>query len=135
MPCDQDGIAEIKVYIKKDGKAGKRKYAGDLWFGVFAPGGGILKDGAGKPLVSVTDNIASIAYGTNCKQSYDRLSPDVPNGKIDVLDAVRAGSTTMVFRFIRAQTDYAPISGDTTVDFPALPAGRRWWLYFGYSGG
>ena len=88
--CQQDGIYEIVIYIKKDGGA-PRPFADGLFYGVFS-GGQLLKDGAGHDLIGTTD-VGSISYGSNCKASYDRLHPNQSNGKLDVSDVVRRGTT------------------------------------------
>jgi hypothetical protein len=128
--CPQDGIYEIVIYIKVDGAA-PRPFAGGLYYGVFS-GGTILKDGAGKNLIGVTDSIGSLSYGSNCNVSYDRLHPNQSNGKLDVGDVARRGTTQMVLRFIRSATDFTPISADAPIDFGQA---GRWWLAFGYRGG
>ncbi len=130
--CAQEGVYEVSLYIKKDGKAGKRPFAGGLWVGAFTSSGEVLKDGAGKPLVTQTWPEMSISYGSNCQREYDRTSPDATNGKLDVGDAVRAGTKNMILRFVRSQSDYTPISADVPLDFTRS---GRWWMYFGYAGG
>jgi hypothetical protein len=125
--CPQDGVHEVVIYVKKAGDS-PRSFAGGLYVGAFVPGGDVLKDGAGKPLVRVTEPQGSISYGTNCQNAYDRLHPDLSNGKIDVVDAVRTGTTQMAIRFVRSATDFTPLSADVPVDFKAS---GRWWLYFG----
>jgi hypothetical protein len=129
--CPQDNIYEIVIYIKRDGAAGNRPFAGGLYFGAFS-GGQLLKDGAGKNLIGTTDDIGSLSYGANCNVSFDRLHPNQSNGKIDVGDAVRRGTTDIVLRFIRSETDLTPISADVPLPFSQ---GGRWWTAFGYSGG
>ena len=126
--CDQDGIYEVTIYAKRVGAAGQRPFAGGYYFGAFVPGGGILQDGAGKNLIGVTADEGSISYGSNCHNEYDRLHPDVNNGKIDVNDAVRRGNTSIAIRFIRSEADFSPLSKDTVVDFSK---GGRGWLYVG----
>jgi hypothetical protein len=125
--CPQDSVNEVIIYIRK-AQGSPRPFAGGLYVGAFVPGGDVLKDGAGKPLVRVTDPKESVSYGTNCTKAYDRLHPDWTNGKIDVNDAVRMGTTKMAIRFVRSATDFTPLSQDVIVDFSAS---GRWWLYFG----
>jgi hypothetical protein len=129
--CQQDGIYEIMIYIKMDGSAGKRPFAGGLYYGVFS-GGQLLKDGAGKDLIGTTDPIGSISFGSNCNASYDRLHPNQSNGKLDVIDVVNRGTKVMALRFIRSPSDLTAMSADVNIDF--TQAGR-WWTAFGYSGG
>lgn len=129
--CQQDGIYEVMIYIKVDGSSGNRPFAGGLYYGAFS-GGQLLKDGAGKDLIGTTDPIGSISYGSNCNASYDRLHPNQSNGKLDVNDVVRRGTTAMALRFIRSPTDLTAMSADVPIDFSQA---GRWWTAFGYSGG
>lgn len=123
--CQQDGIFEVMVNAKR-GPAGKRVWAGDLWLAALSPGGQLLSDGAGKPLVKQTESEGSISYGSNCQREYDRTSPDTQNGKLDVGDPARSGQTQMIVRFVKSPTDMSPISPDYAVDFGK---GGRWWFY------
>lgn len=129
--CPQESIYEIVIYIKKDGAAGERKFAGGLYYGVWT-GDQLLKDGAGKNLIGTTGKIGSLSYGSNCNAAFDRLHPNQSNGKLDVGDVVRRGTTQMVLRFIRSDTDLSPMSADVPIDFSTA---GRWWTAFGYSGG
>jgi hypothetical protein len=125
--CPQEGVDEVVIYARL-ASGSPRPFAGGLYVGAFDSSGQVLKDGAGKPLVGVTQPQPSTSYGTNCQKPYDRLHPDWTNGKLDVGDAVRAGTTKMIIRFVRSLTDFTPLSQDVAVDFSAP---GRWWLYFG----
>lgn len=129
--CPQDGIYEVVIYVKQDGSAGNRPFAGGLFYGVFS-GGQLLKFGDGKDMIGTTDTIPSTSYGSNCNAAYDRLHPNQINGKLDVTDAVRRGTTVMQLRFVRSPTDLTAISADVNLDFSTA---GRWWAAFGYSGG
>lgn len=130
--CPQDGIYEIIVYVKNDGAAGERKFSVGLYYAVFS-GGQLLKDGAGHDLIGPpTDKKGTESKGANCNAAYDPLHPTLSNGKLDVGDVVRRGTTQMAFHFIRSPTDLTALSADVPLDFSQA---GRWWLAFGYAGG
>lgn len=124
--CPQDGIFEITVSVKKPGKPGHRPYAAGLYFAAFDQSGRLLQDGAGKNLIAVTGEESSVSFGANCQREASRLHPDSPNGKLDVGDAARAGTTSMIIRFIKSPSDMTPTSADIPIDFGS---GARLWVY------
>ena len=126
FPCPQDGIYEVTVSVKKQGKPGHRPYAAGLYFAAFDQSGRLLQDGAGKNLIAVTGEESSVSFGANCQREASRLHPDSPNGKLDVGDAAHAGTTNMLIRFIKSPTDLTPISADMPVNFGT---GARLWVY------
>lgn len=128
--CYQEGsFYEVIVYAKKVGQAGKRVFAPGLSFGAFS-GGNLLKDYGGKTLISVTDDggMSGYAYGSNCQKGSDILNPDRFNGKLDVGDVVRGGTSSLVIRFVKSANDLSPQSADIRIDFPKP---GRWWIYLG----
>ena len=129
-PCYQEGsFYEVIIYAKKVGAPGKRVFAPGLSFGAFS-GSTLLQDYGGKQLISVTDDggMSGYAYGSNCQKGSDILNPDRFNGKLDVGDVVRSGTTSLVIRFVKSANDLTPQSADIRVDFPKP---GRWWIYLG----
>jgi hypothetical protein len=118
--CEQDGIFEVALNAKK-GKA----FIEGLYFAAFDSGGRLLQDGAGKNLVSATYP-ASQSTGSNCRLSGSFDTPNIDNGKLDVGDAVRAGTNPIIIRFVKSATDMTPISPDITINFGK---GGRYWIF------
>lgn len=118
--CEQEGIFEIAVNAKK----GKAPTEG-IWFAAFDGGGRLLQDGAGKPLVTATYPV-SVSTAGNCKLSGSFENPVINNGKLDVVDAVRAGTSNVVIRFVKSEQDLTAISPDIPVNFGS---GGRFWIY------
>lgn len=133
FPCDQAGsFYEIILYTKIPGSP-PRPFKAGLSFAVLDTAGNLLRDGAGKPLVGITDDgaMSGQAYGANCMRESSITNPDRFNGKLDVGDVVRASTTdvTMIFRFVKSASDLSPQSANVTITFPKSSA-RRWWMYF-----
>ena len=124
--CQQDGVFEVTIHAVGQKLKKTRPWAGGLWVAALDPGGALLVDGAGKPLAAQTQEEGSISYGSNCHNDYDRLHPDTQNGKIDVVDAVKRGTTKMIIRFVKSPTDLTPISPDYPIDFGTS---GRWWFF------
>ncbi len=131
-PCYQDsGFYEVVVYIKQIGNTGQRSFVEFLQFTAFAPGGSVLKEPSGSPLVATTDDgkkgtFYGLPYNLNCMK--ETPANDTFNGKLDVSDLVRAGNKQIAIRFVRSDGDLTPISPEVIVDFSKA---GRWWLYFG----
>lgn len=118
--CEQEGIYEIAVNAKK----GKAPTEG-IWFAAFDGGGRLLEDGAGKALVTATYPV-SVSTAGNCKLSGSFENPVINNGKLDLVDPMRAGATGVVIRFVKSANDLTAISPDIPVNFGS---GGRYWIY------
>lgn len=118
--CEQDGINEVVVSVKR----GKASIEG-VFFAAFDLGGHLLQDGAGKNLVTSTYPV-SVSTAGNCKLSGSFENPVINNGKLDVVDAVRRGANPIIIRFVKSESDLAPISEDMKIDFGK---GGRYWIY------
>lgn len=119
--CEQQGIYEVILNAKRG-----RAFAGGLVFGAFDAGGRLLQDGAGKNLIGTTQSDISISIGSNCRVEADFTSPNSSNGKLDVGDAVRAGTNPIIIKFIKSATDFTPLSPDIPVNFGK---GGQYWMY------
>ncbi|OQZ00094.1 MAG: hypothetical protein B6D41_00305 [Chloroflexi bacterium UTCFX4] len=127
-PCfqsqGQDAYYEIVLHVLNS----NAKPVSGLVFAVFSPDNRLLKDGAGREMVSLTNEGVGSVYGgsgSNCRA--DGWDKDSFNGKIDVGDVVRSGQQNLIVRFVRSTNDMFPISSDIKLDFPKP---GRWWLFF-----
>jgi hypothetical protein len=126
--CPTSNTYEVYVAMKKAGANPPRPFVGGYYVALLDPGGRLLTDGAGNPLVKQTkpDGQQDNVYFGGCREGgYD--SPSPYNAKFDAGDAVRAGTTRVVFRVVKSAGDLTALSPDFQIDF-GKPT--QYWLYY-----
>jgi hypothetical protein len=117
---------EIDVRV---GKTNSGPWVGGYTMALFDKGGNLLKDGGGKPIafVSLPDNQVMTRTWGGCPRLASPSNPLPYNGKIDAQDAVKMGTKSMTFRFVKSLSDLTPISPDQDIDFSGS---KEYWLYY-----
>ena len=117
------------LIVKKAG-AKPRKFVGGYTAVLLDTAGNLLKDGAGKPLATTTkpDGQQDNQFTSNCIRDASNDNPIPYNGKIDANDAVRAGTKSMLFRFVKSVNDLTPLSENYTLNFGSP---TQYWMHYG----